>query len=438
MLRRLLTTLAGLVRRRWRLLAVLAVLAAAAGLTAPHVYAWRHLTAGRSAVESFHDDDARAHLDACLAVWPGSVEAHLLAARAARLGGDFEAAETHLREAQRLQKTPSDETVLEWAMFHAGAGDLDPDVESCLLNYIRQNPDRSAAARQALASGYMRVYRVLDALNLLQEWLDARPNDVEAFALRGDLYWQIGALAKSADDYRRVVEMEPQRREPRERLAAGLIESGRFDEALKHLLVVRQWKPDDPKVETRLARCYEWLGRTDEARRTLDAVLARQPDFGPALRQRGQALMQEGKPAEAEPWLRRAVEAMPQDYPSAFGLSEALEKEGKAAEAETWRSRADKLKDVEDRFNELTTRKMNVRPRDPALHCELGELFLERGSKELGERWLLSALRLDPKYRRAHEALARFYQEQGDEEKADYHRRQAQAASTPSPPSKGS
>ena len=438
MARRILAAVGRTARRFWVWLVAAALLGGGAALAAPHLFAWHHLSAGRAAVERFHPDEARPQLDACLAVWPGCIEAHLLAARAARLGGDFATAETHLREAQRLQKAPSEETLLEWAMFHAGGGDLDPDVEDHLRAYIRQNPDGSSAAREALASGYMRVYRVLDALNLIQEWLDAWPNDVEAFALRGDLYWQLGALGKAADDYRRVVEMDPQRREPRERLAVGLIETGRFDEGLKQLLAVRQWKPDDPKLETRLARCYEWVGRTDEARRTLDAVLAAHPDFGPALRQRGQDLIQGGKPAEAEPWLRRAVEAMPQDHAAAYGLSEALEKQGKAGEAEPWRARADKLKDAEDRFTNLTTREMSARPRDPALHCQLGELYLERGSKDLGERWLLSALHLDPNYRRAHQTLARFYKEQGDEEKAEYHRRQAQEDSAPSPPSKGS
>ena len=83
------------------------------------------------------------------------------------------------------------------------------------------------------------------------------------------------------------------------------------------------------------------------------------------------------------------------------------------------------MKDRDERFTELTTRQMNLRPRDPALHCEVGRLYLERGNKAAGEAWLLSALRLDPHYRPAHEALAQFYHEQGDEAKAAYHRGEA-------------
>ncbi len=313
-------------------------------------------------------------------------------------------------------------------MFHAASGDLDGDAEDYLRDDIRTNPNpvHSAPAREALAEGYLRMYRVLDALDCLKQWLDLQPNEAQALALRGDLYWQIGARAKSADDYQRVVELDPQRRQIRERLALSLIEKGRYEEALKHLMVLRQAKQGDPEVETSVARCYEWLDRMEDAQRTLDAVLARHADYGPALLERGRMLIQVGRPAEAEEWLRRAVQAQPQDYSTNFALADALEKEGKTDEAKVQREKADKMKDRDERFTEVATRQMSQRPHDPAVHCELGRLYLERGAKAAGEDWLLSALRLDPHYRPAHEALAKFYEEQGDEEKAAYHRRQAQ------------
>ena len=96
-------------------------------------------------------------------------------------------------------------------MFHAASGDLDGDAEDYLRNDIRRNPDPaySAPAREALAEGYLPMYRVLDALDCLKQWLELRPDEVQALALRGDLYWQIGALARSADDYQRVVDLDP-------------------------------------------------------------------------------------------------------------------------------------------------------------------------------------------------------------------------------------
>ena len=417
----------GMVRRFWPWLVALVVVGGAAAVAWPHAWAWHHLGAGRDAVLHFHADDARAHLDACLATWPDCVEAHLLDARAARLAGDFKAAEDHLYAAQRLRNPPSEDVVREWAYFHVASGDLDGDAGDYVRNEIRTHPDpgESAPAREALVQGCLRTYRVIDALDCLQPWLDARPDDAEALALRGDIYWQIGALAKSVDDYQRVVQLDPGRRLARERLALGLISRGSFEEALKQLAAVREWKPDDPGVETAAARCYAWLNRPDDARRTLDAVLAKRPDYGPALLERGRELVQTVRPGEAEPWLRRAVEAMPHDYTANFTLADALEKAGQAGDAAVQRERADQMKDRDERFTELTTRQMALRPRDPALHCEVGSLYLERGNKAAGEAWLLSALRLDPHYRPAHEALAKFYEDEKDGEKAEYHREEA-------------
>ncbi|HVS36770.1 MAG TPA: tetratricopeptide repeat protein [Gemmataceae bacterium] len=411
---------ATLIRRFWPWLLVVVVLGVAAAIAWPQAWAWYHLNAGRDAVQHFHADDGRSHLDACLATWPNCVEAQLLDARACRLAGDFKAAEDHLREAQRLQNPPSDDALREWAMFHVAAGDLDGEAADYLRNDILKNPDPEHAApeREALVEGCLHTYRVLDALAILKEWVsgrpddvekwqDVRPDEIEALSLRGDLYWQMGARNNAADDYQRVVELDPQRRQARERLAVGLISKGRYDEALKHLAVVRQWKPDDPAVETSAARCYEGLNRTNEAQRVLDGVLANHPEYGPALLERGRMLVQAEHPGDAVEWLQRAVRAMPRDYGANFALADALEKAGKTEEAKEQRDRADEMKKRDDRFTELTTRQMNVRPLDPNLHYEIGRLYLDRGNKAAAQAWMQSALRLDPHYQPALDALAR-------------------------------
>src|SRR5690348_3779971 len=108
-------------RRPVRLLAV-ALLLAGLALGGPHLWAWHQLRAARADLGRHQPEEARAHLDRCLRVWPRSAEAHLLASRAARQGGDLEAADRHLRECQRLRGGASDEITLEWALLRAGAG----------------------------------------------------------------------------------------------------------------------------------------------------------------------------------------------------------------------------------------------------------------------------------------------------------------------------
>jgi predicted Zn-dependent protease len=411
--------------------AVLAAVGAAGALAAPHLWAAYQLAAGRSALERGRDE-ARGRLEACLRVWPDCAEAHLLAARAIRRAGylDDDAlaqAQEHVRTCQRLQKGPSEDVALEWACLHAAGGDL-ADVEDYLHDYARKHPDRAPLAWEALTQGYVRAYRTHDALDVLRKWLDARPDDETALALHGDVYWQGNSPARAVDDYRRVVQADPDRTEVRRRLAVGLIESGRYEEALGHLEQVRAKRPDDPDVLVLLARCYTQLDRPRQADDALRAALAARPGYGPALRTRGQIARRNGRPDEAEEWLREAVRAKPEDYQANFALGQALSEEGKDAEAKAQLARAEKIKDRNERVGEIVTCEMSMRPHDAALHAELGKLLIERGDKDAGERWLLSALALDSHLKAAHAALADYYQSQGDSEKAEEHRREAGAA----------
>jgi tetratricopeptide (TPR) repeat protein len=402
------------------------VLAGAAWLGGPHLWAWYHVRAARSALEQYHAAEARTHCDACLKVWPDSVGTHLLASRAARQADAFEDSDQHLRQAQRLVHGTSDEIVLEWALLRAAGGDL-ADVEDYLHGRADREPARAPVIWEALAQGYLRMYRILDALNVLERWLERQPDNVQALSLRGNLWRQVKQAQKAAPDYRRAVELDPTREEDRWWLAVSVLEFGRYEEALKHLEVVQRSRPGDPEVLVRMARCHDGLGQAEQARQLLDAVLAEHPDHGPALWVRGQMLLANGQLADAEPWLRRAVAATPHDYAPNWALSECLRRQHKEAEAREQAARVEELKAEGERLADITHREMTVRPRDPALHAEMGTLLLKAGQREMGERWLLSALRLDPLYRPAHEALARFYAEHGQPEQAALHRAQAEA-----------
>jgi tetratricopeptide (TPR) repeat protein len=408
-------------------LLLVALLGGAAALAGRHLWAWHEFRAGAAALARDHTAEARAHLGRCLQVWPSYPPAHLLAARAARRAQAFDEAERHLEACQPPGGKPDPNVALEGALLQAAMGDLDP-VEEDLVTRADKDEAQAPLIREALTEGYLRMYRIRDALGCLEAWLASSPDDVRALALRARVYRQVGQSQKAVPDYQRVVELDPSRDDDRWGLAVCLLETGRYEEALTHLEYLRPRRPGDPDLVVRVARCQDGLGRPDEARQTLDAVLAEHPDCGQALRVRGQLALQDGRPEEAEPWLRRAAAALPYDYPTQWALYQALNQAGRTAEADAQKARAERLKDKVERLGELTTRLMPTRPNDPALHSELGTLLLSLGHKDLGERWLYSALRLDPDYGPAHAALADYYQEQGDTAKAAEHRRQAQPA----------
>jgi predicted Zn-dependent protease len=432
----LLTSLRRVFGRPWLLLAGLLLLAACA-YGGRHLWAWYHYRAACAALEAYHHDEARAHLDQCLQVWSPSVATHLLAARAARRAADFEEAKKQLKECGRADNKAPDAVTFEWSLLQASAGNLG-QVEEFLVTQSEKDPAQAPLVWEALAEGYLRMYRVLDALSCLDNWLEREPNNPQAWFLRGNVHRQVNAVQKYVEDYRRVVELDPSRSEARWRLALGLVEVGRYEEARTHLEYVRQRQPDDPEVLVRLARCQHGLGQGEQARDLLDRVLHDHPDHGLALRTRGEIALQDAQPAEAEGFLRRAVRVLPHDYSSQWSLYLALQRqEGKAAEAQAQLARAEQLKEQNERLAEIRTRKMSKDPHNPALHCEMGTLLLSLGYKDVGEQWLLSALREKPDYAPAHKALADFYEEQGDTENAALHRgKAAEAASgTGTPPS---
>jgi predicted Zn-dependent protease len=408
----------------------------AGGLGGRQVWAWYHYRAASAALERYRHDEARSHLDKCLEVWPTSVPIHLLAARAARRAQAYPEAEKLLNDCRRLALKAPDEVTLEWSLLRASMGNL-AEVEEFLVSQADKNPAQAPLIWEALAEGYLRMYRILDALSCLDNWLAREPNNPQAWFLRGNVHTQVNAVQKYVDDYRHVVELDPTRADARRLLAIGLVELGRYDEALAHLEYVRQRQPDDPEVLVRLARCQSGLGQGKQARELLDNRLKAHPDDGLALRTLGEINLQESRPAEAEAALRRAVRVLPNDYRAQWSLYQALQRqEGKTAAADAQLARADQIKERTERLAEIRTRKMSQDPHNPALHCELGTLLLGLGQKELGERWLLSALNEKPDYAPAHQALAAYYEEQGDAEKAAYHRQEASAATTktPTPP----
>ena len=276
--------------------------------------------------------------------------------------------------------------------------------------------------------------RVVDALQCVDEWLARDPDNVQALFLRSNIFRQSGSWTKVAPDLRRVVELDPERSQARWWLAVALSNVGRYDEAVRHLELLRQHPPKDvdpTDILVRLAICRDRMGRPREVRELLDEVLAQRPEQGLALLTRGQIAKTNGQLPQAEEWLRKAARALPYDYTTHWALTECLRQQGKTKEAEKEETYANRLQDRWNRLKDITSQQMQQRPNDPDLFCEAGKLMLELGNPEGGKNWLFSALILDQQYVPALTALADYYAKQGDTAQAEDYRRQAQEERVP-------
>jgi tetratricopeptide (TPR) repeat protein len=416
-----------LVSRPWRLLAVLVLLgltALGAAVGGVQLWAQYHYSAGERALERYRLAEAREHLRHCLAAWPSSGRAHLLAARAARRASDFEEAEEHLRAVQRLLPG-SEEGNLELFLLRAQSGGMD-SVADYLRSLVEADHPQSPQILEAMARGYMDAFRFGEADFMLELWLRRQPDSIPALLFRGWVKEQQHVLGLAADDYRRALEIDPENEEAHLRLAGALVGTNRAEEAVPHLEWFLRRHPDDPETLVQLALCWNNLGQTEQARQALDDVLARQPRSLAALVARGRLALQDGDPAAAEGWLRPAAALNPSDYQAAFLLCKCLQQQpGKEKEAAEAGTRLEQLEADLARIRDILTERMSRTPHDPALHSELGAILLRRGSTREGLRWLKSALREDPDWKPAHGALADYYERSGDARRAAQHRQRA-------------
>jgi tetratricopeptide (TPR) repeat protein len=398
-------------------------------LASPFLWAGYHWYAGQRDLKRYHSAEARAHFQACMRIWPWSrsARAHLLAARAARRDNDFVEADRLLHECQDRLKDESPESILEWALLQAAVGDPDRVAEQ-LRFQAAKNPANGPLVLEALAEGYGRTSRIFDALRCLDEWLAHEPDNVQALFLRGNLQRQVGSWQNAATNFRRVVELDPDRNEARWWLAISLSEIGRYEEAVNHLEVLLKAHYEDVEVRVRLAMCRQRLAQPREARALLEAVLAENPEHGVALRTRGEMAKLDGNLPEAEKWLREAIRVMPFDYKTHSWLTECLRSQDKTKEADELAARTEQIKERLQRQSEIMAHLLSAKPNDLALQCELGKLSIQLGQYEYGEGWLLNAERLDNNYLPALTALADYYKSQGNQEKAEAYRQRAQAA----------
>src|SRR5262249_43463495 len=145
--------------------------------------------------------------------------------------------------------------------------------------------------------------------------------------------------------------------------------------------------PRDPAPGLGVAQCEMQLGRSGEAKKLLDQLAADHPQEYQVVFERGRFALETGRGREAETWLRQAVALAPDDYQANFSLSKCLNQQGPSAEALTLRKRVKQIESDVVRIADLTE-KLQSRPTDPALRCEIGELFFRIGEYKEGVFWL--------------------------------------------------
>jgi Tfp pilus assembly protein PilF len=406
-------------------LAVLLGLSAGLLLAADR-WADRHYQEARDALARGDFAEAQQHLALCAKVWMRGAETRLLLARAARLAGEFDRAETFLRESLKLGASPETVTV-ERLLRVVQQGDL-AAVETRLVGRVLQGHPDSVPILEVLTPAYLANYQLVQARECVRRWLDWEPERIKAWAFRAQVFELSKDHEQVRASYRRLVELDPDNLDYRLTLA-GLLTDYEPRAALEQYAHIRARRGDCSVLLTGLARCRLNLGQPEEARLLLDVVVAEHPKDWAALFERARLAQETGSAEEAEAYYRRAAALKPNELGILHGLQTCLERLGKQREADEVQARLERVKADLARIAELT-RQVASRPRDPGLRCEVGKVLMRNGMQAEGLGWLATALRCDALHAATHQALAEYYERGGDTRRAAEHRELASEASS--------
>jgi tetratricopeptide (TPR) repeat protein len=400
-------------------LAGLVVAGSAAGLYAYAVYQWR---AAEVALSQEQPAEARARLGFCLAIWPRSPDVHLRAARAARLAGDIEGAESHLNRCLQLQNGATEGVQLEFLLLRVQGGEVD-ELAPVLIDTVEKGHPEAPIILQTLARGYILRLRYKPGYACLSRWIELYPDAVKAYQWRGWVLERLNNHQGATKDYHRALELAPDLFPVRLRVAEMLLEDKQAPEALPHLERLYRQAPNDPHVQARLGMCRFLQGRAEEARQLMEAAVVHLPRDPALLVHLAKLDLQEGRAAEAERWLRVILKTEASDTEALYVMVSALQVQGRSEESAAVLKDYERASALVERINKLLTEVADSNTARADDYAEMGSKLIQIGREQLGEYWLQQALEREPDHQPAHKALADHYEKKGDQEMAATHRR---------------
>ncbi len=308
-------------------------------------------------------------------------------------------------------------------MLRAQQGDL-PEVELPLQGLIRDGHPDSVLLIEALARGYMAIFRYPAALAALDDLLKHDPEHPLAYFLRGIVCEKLDNPAEALASYRQAVKLAPEQTEFRLRLAMMLLQTGQPAKAGPLFMELLGEMPEDSRVLLGAARFEREIAQPRRALEHLDRLLRDHPENAEAWAERGRCCGDQGDTAEALRGLRKAFELEPRNYQIGFALFMELNRQGLTQEAKAVEKRVESLKQDELRLERLMTR-IEREGNHAEPRYEIAMIYLRNGVEGEALRWFRAALQDDPHHRPTHEALAEYYQKHGNPGAAEFHRTRA-------------
>jgi predicted Zn-dependent protease len=378
----------------------------------------------REAHLAFEDQDAeraRFHLAPCVAWWNGRLDVRFLAARSARLAGNYDEAEEHVAFCERHGGLPDEELRRERALLQVQQGDFNGYRES-LMPEGPNDPRLPPSVLEAMARGLEATSFFDQAVAMLQQLFQQDPENPRGNLLAGSIFLRKHHAAEALWYFQTAVRQLPDALVPRLRLAECLLELGQPREAATHLQALVERYPGNPEVLMAQARLAVYRAQPAEAKQVLRRLLTLKPNHVNALVALGRLEYRHGDPRDALICLNQAVEIQPYKLEAWEALAWCHAALGEPAEEN--RCLVEYAR-VGRELGEATRLALLVRQEktdELDLRIELAERYERLHDTARAIEWRLCTLHLAPQHAATHRALADLFERTGQPHRAARHR----------------
>ncbi len=373
-----------------------------------------------NAIQSRDLASAKGWIEATRNVQPDNSLMSFLAARVARVEGDWTAMERHLSAASQAGFDHK-RIELERKLSYAQTGRLD-EVEAELSERLATGDPDSAEICEAYANGLAMSSRFEAAIRILDAWRIDRPNDPRPAHRMARIQEHLQQLDNARASYERSIAIDNDYFPAIFSLARMLLdenEAERSIELFQRCLVME--RPEAAKVGLGMgfakvgdsAKAKQYLmdvqAAEQEQVRESYAALGEPMERNLAAVELGKLLIAEGDFREGLRMLDLALEANPRDLTARYSRALALKGLGRADEATAEFAKVEETKQALAQVNVLRNQ-INRNPEDFASRVALGKLLIEYESERSGLFWLKSALQHGDNDPDVHRELAEYYE----------------------------
>lgn len=386
-------------------------------------------------------DEAAWWLNLSSRMTSGDGETEFLLARLARHRGEAGDEERLYEHLERARDLGFDEERIrrEYILSDAQSGRLGK-ADQFLGELARDQQGDGAEIYEAYVMGYIRNYRLNEAVSLITSWAEDYPSDPQPFYLRGYLWQDLYRWKDAEKDFQKAVDLDPDYYEAHLGLGQVLLANKQQEDAIEHFVFAEQKPKYFISSKIGLANCYRVMGKDEEARQQLEIVLFQEPENVDAALELARLEMGNASYDSAYKRLKEMMEVDPRNLDLRFAYAEAARSVGLARDDAAMVEEAQKelawvtKARVEIDGAARKARDVLLKPKDIDLRTDVAKAYMEYSRPEEGVMWYLSILQIDPGHKPTHEALAKYYetklpQTDQDRKLAMEHRAQANGVS---------